>query len=165
MLILLIIKKLYKDITKGDFMVKTKSGIVLQEGEELVVELEAELWATSSNVISQKIGQILKFIARILGMKRTGHLVITNKRVIEVANIYNCYVFNVAKNVKYILPSSIKEVGFNKKTVCGVFCAAYYFFYASHTQSTQILLSVPNEEEAQKIVDAFYNAISYAQTK
>ena len=39
-------------------MSKLKSGIVLSEGEELILEMEAELWASSSNIIARVIGAI-----------------------------------------------------------------------------------------------------------
>ena len=65
-------------------MEKLKSGVVLTEGETLVAELEAELWATSANPFAKLVGQVVKFINLILGNKRKGYVVITNKRVIEV---------------------------------------------------------------------------------
>ena len=68
-------------------MEKLKSGVVLTEGETLVAELEAELWATSANPFAKLVGQVVKFINLILGNKRKGYVVITNKRVIEVSSL------------------------------------------------------------------------------
>lgn len=141
----------------------SKSGITLAEGEVIIAELEAELWATSSNPISKLIGSITKFISSLLGNRRNGYLVITNKRVVEVVNIIQCYVFNTDKEVKYILPSSVKEVGYAKTTTCGVFCPAFYLYYESNTQRSSIQLQGSDEAAAQKIVDAFYSAIASAQ--
>ena len=47
-------------------MANLKSGLILGEDEHLVVELEAELWATSSNPIARLIGAVVKFINLIL---------------------------------------------------------------------------------------------------
>lgn len=141
-----------------------KSGLVLTEGENLVVELEAELWATSSNPFAKLVGQVVKFINLILGNKRKGYIVITNKRVVEVIQFEALWVLNAGKNVKYVLPSSVKEVGYTKEgTFLGCFCQAYSLYYDAFTQRTSVLLSASNEAEAQKIVDAFYRAISAAQ--
>ena len=63
-------------------MEKLKSGVILTEGETLVAELEAELWATSANPIAKLVGQVVKFINLILGNKRKCYVFITNKRVI-----------------------------------------------------------------------------------
>ena len=68
------------------------------------------------------------------------------------------------KHLKYLLPGSIKEVGFYKTATCGFFCPAYYLYYEGLTQRTSIELSINTDEnEAQRIVDAFYNAIARAQ--
>lgn len=137
-----------------------KSGLILNEGEKLVIELEAEMWATSQNPIAKLIGQIRKLLALITGSKREGYIVITDKRVVEIVDFKACWVFHVAKNVKYVLPSSVKEVGYTKE---GSFCQAYNLYYDAFTQRTSVLLPVTEETEAQKIVDAFYKAISAAQ--
>lgn len=145
-------------------MDKLKSGLVLNEDEKLVVELEAELWATSQNPIARMIGEIRKLIALIAGHKRQGYIVITNKRVVEIIQMKMFWVLNVGKNVKYVLPSSVKEVGYTKEgTCCGCFCQAYNLYYDAFTQRTSVLLPVDEEKEAQEIVDAFYKAISAAQ--
>lgn len=144
-------------------MSELKSGIILEEGETLVMEIEAELWATSSNPISVALGKIAKFFAKICGTKYNGFLVITNKRVVEVRNVINCYCFNTAREVKYLLPSSVKEVGYTKQATCGCFCPAYYLYYESFTQRTPVMLAGATEADAQKAVDAFYKAISSAQ--
>ncbi len=39
-------------------MAELKSGIILQDGEELVAEIEAELWASSANPIAKALGNI-----------------------------------------------------------------------------------------------------------
>lgn len=83
-------------------MAELKSGVILMEGEALVAELEAELWATSSNPVAQTLGDITKFISGILGFKKKGFLVITNQRVVEVFDQINCYVFNTGRTVKYL---------------------------------------------------------------
>ena len=144
-------------------MADLKSGVILQDGENLVMEIEAELWATSSNPIAMAIGKIQRFIAKILGTKRVGFLVITDKRVIEVSKEIQCYCIETGKHVKYLLPSSVKEVGYLKMATCGFFCPAYYLYYEGFTQRTSILLSGANDAEAQKTVDAFYKALSAAQ--
>lgn len=142
---------------------KLKSGLVLSEGETVVVELEAELWAESSNPIAQMLGTIRRLIAFVFGFRHKGFVVITNKRVVEVYNVISCYVFNTSRRVKYLLPSSIKEVGYNKEATCGFFCPAYYLYYESFTQKTSVQLTALDDAEAQKVVDAFYSAIAQAQ--
>jgi hypothetical protein len=144
-------------------MADLKSGLILEEGETLVMEIEAELWATSSNPIAVALGKVKKFFAKICGHKQNGFLVITNKRVVEVTNNIECYCINAGRTVKYLLPSSVKEIGYIKAATCGLFCPAYYLYYESFTQTTRVMLSGADETAAQKTVDAFYKAISAAQ--
>lgn len=145
-------------------MANLKSGLILGEDEHLVVELEAELWATSSNTIARLIGGIIKFINLIFGNKRQGYVVITDKRVVEIIQYKALWVLNAGKNVKYVLPSSVKEVGYTKEGTCfGCFCQSYNLYYDAFTQRTSVLLSDVDEAGAQKVVDAFYKAISAAQ--
>lgn len=145
-------------------MDKLQSGLVLDAGEDLVMELEAELWSASSNVFARLWGTVIKFVNLLLGNRRKGFLVITNKRVVEVIQFRACWVFNVGKNVRYVLPSSVKEVGYTKEGTCfGCFCQSYNLYYDAFTQRTSVLLTVDSDAEAQKVVDAFYRAISNAQ--
>lgn len=143
--------------------VKMKSGLVLAEGEQLVMELEAELWAESQNPVAQFFGAIRRIFAMILGFRHKGFVVITNQRVVEIYNAISCYVFNTSRQMKCLLPSSIKEVGYFKTATCGFFCPSYKLYYESFTQRTSIQLSAMSDGEAQKVVDAFYNAIAKAQ--
>lgn len=145
-------------------MANLKSGLVLGEGENLVIELEAEMWAESANLIAQLLGFIKKFFSFILGFKRKGFIVITDRRVVEVVIYKGLWVLNVGQNTRYLLPSSIKEVGYTKEGTCfGCFCQSYNLYYESFTQRTKVLLSAAMcDNDAQKVVDAFYKAIARA---
>lgn len=137
-----------------------KSGIILNENENLVMELEAELWATSSNPIARLFGFLLKLLYFLFGIRRKGYVVITAQRVVEVTATKACWVFNVGKRTTYLLPASIKEVGYLKEgTFLGCFCQAYTLYYEGWTQRTSVLLKGVNEKEAQQIVDSFYKAL------
>lgn len=142
-------------------MSNLKSGIALDADEKVILELEAELWASSSNPIAKLIGSITRFLNLLIGNKRRGFLVITDRRVCEVIETKVCWVFNVGKRVSYVLPSSVKEIGYLKEgTFCGCFCQAYSLYYESFTQTTNVLLSdVTSDAEAHRIADTFYNAI------
>ena len=145
-------------------MAELKSGLILGQDEHLVMELEAELWASSQNPLARLWGKCVKFINLLFGNKRKGFIVITDKRVVEVIEFKACWVLNAGKDVKYVLPSSVKEVGYTKEGTCfGCFCQSYNLYYDAFTQRTSVLLPVSEEAEAQKVVDAFYKAISSAQ--
>lgn len=141
-----------------------KSGITLSQGEELILEMEAELWASSSNGIARFFGAISKIFALLFGFKKKGYVVLTNKRVIEVRQNIACWCFNTGKEVKYVLPNSVKEVGYVKVgTFCGCCCQAYSLYYDAFTQRTAIQLKGMHEEETIALVNTFYKTIQSAE--
>lgn len=144
-------------------MATLASGIALADGEQLVMEIEAELWATSSNPIAQLIGRIREFFARILGIKRKGYLVITDRRVVEVTTFIACWCIVTGKQIKYVLPSSVKEIGYTRQATCGCFCPTFHLYYEAFTQRTSVMLKDADENGALKAANAFYAAITHAQ--
>lgn len=140
----------------------TKSGLKLLESEHLVAEIEAELWAASANPLMRMIGAIQKFISRILGSRRTGFLVITNQRVVEISSSMACYCFEISREVKVVLPSSVKEVGYTKQATCGFFCPAFFLYYEGYTQRTLIQIKGGDDEHLNSLVNAFVAAIKAA---
>jgi hypothetical protein len=139
-------------------MATLASGIMLAEDEKLVMEIEAELWATSSNPIARFFGAIQRVLAMICGFRKKSFLVITDKRVIEVSTQIACYCITAGRQVKYVLPSSVKEIGYERDTKCGC-CSAYRLYYQGHTQFTSVLLKGADEAGALKAANAFYAAI------
>ena len=144
-------------------MATTKSGVALAENENLVMEIEAELWATSSNPIAQALGSIRRILALIFGFKAKSFLVITDKRVIEVRTYIRCWCITTGREVKYVLPSSVKEIGYTRAATCCCFCPVYFLYYDSFTQRTRVQLKDADESGALKAANAFYAAISHAQ--
>jgi hypothetical protein len=140
-------------------MAELKSGLILIEGETLVMEIEAELWATSSNPIVRFFAGIKRFFAMIFGYRVSGYVVVTNKRVVTVSKFVTCYCFTGGKKIKYLLPSSLKEVGFTRRATCGCFCPQYVLYFQAFTDNTEVMLKGVDEAGAQKTVDAFYRAI------
>lgn len=139
------------------------SGLVLATGETLVMEIEAELWAVSSNPIARLIGGINKFIAMLLGFRKKGFLVITDRRVVEITEQVGCWCITMGRQLKYVLPSSVKEIGYEKKPTCGCFCPVYYLYYEAFTQRTSVQMKGADEPEALRAADAFYAAITHAK--
>jgi hypothetical protein len=143
-------------------MATLASGLMLAEDEKLVMEIEAELWATSSNPIARSLGAINRIIAMIFGFRKKGYLVITDKRVVEVSTQINCWCITTGRQVKYVLPSSVKEIGYEKAATCGCFCPVYHLYYESFTQRTAVQLKDADESGALKAANAFYAAITHA---
>jgi hypothetical protein len=151
-------------VCKENIMAILASGVTLAENENLVMEIEAELWATSSNPIARLLGSIKRVISMILGFRKQGFLVITDKRVVEVSTQINCWCITTGRQIKYVMPSSVKEIGYNRAATCGFFCPVYHLYYESFTQRTVVQLKGADENGALKAANAFYAAITHAQS-
>jgi len=141
-------------------MAELLSGFELAEGETLVMKIEAELWAASPNPIAQIFGNIARTVAMILGTRKRGFLIITDKRVIEITEQIGCWCIVTGRQVKYVLPSSVKEIGYARKTVCGCLCPVYHLYYEGFTQCTTIQMKHSDEAAVLKAANAFYAAIT-----
>lgn len=145
-------------------MAQLKSGVTLREGENLVVELEAELYATAGDPISRFLGKITRFIRYwFLGWRQEGYLIITDQRIIEATKEKSCWCFEIGKHIKYVLPASVKEVGFIKGATFFCCCNAFHLYYDAFTQRTTVQLPTDDESEAQALVDKIYDIIKSAQ--
>ena len=133
------------------------------EGEKLVMEIEAELWARSPNPIMRLIGAIKKIISMILGFRIKGFLIITDRRVIEVRRQIRWYCITTGKIVKYVLPSSVKEIGYTKAATCGCLCPRYVLYYLSLTDGVDIRLKSGRESDALNAANAFYESLFAAK--
>ena len=138
-----------------------KSGYKLENDEQLVMEVEANLRETSANPISRLIGELMDLIALILGGSTKAFLVITNKRVALVVKEKRFWVIEKSSYVENIMPQSVSVVGYSKTGTCccGLFCKKYELFFDSATRSRVMTLYSTDEEAAKAIVDAFYNTL------
>jgi len=137
-----------------------KPDIKLIEGEQIVVQIEAELWAGSSNPIVRFISGISRILAMIGGYRKHGFLTITNKRVIETTEEIQCYCYPSNKETKIVVPHSVKEVGYSRTaTFFGCSCPAYFLYYDAHTQRTMVQLKGGSDQQAMGYVNKFYSAI------
>ncbi len=140
-------------------MIDLKSGFIPEVGETPILEVEAELWAESSNIFARILGAFFRIINLFLGVRRTGFVVLTNKRIVEISNNIICFCFVGNRNVRSIFLNSVKEVGYTRKATCGCFCPAYNLYYETYSvlSKTSVLLKGADEMEANSVVSTFVN--------
>ncbi|MDR2842596.1 MAG: hypothetical protein LBV52_05290 [Spirochaetaceae bacterium] len=140
-------------------MSSLKSGVVLPEGETLVLEIESGLVSTSSFLILRFLIGILRFLGQLVGIRTKGFIVLTNKRVIEVYNQFVFWGWKVRKTVKNVPLKYIKEVNYNKKGVFLCFYRAYHLYYERSLQRVYAILKGLSEAELQKAVNLFFTTV------
>lgn len=71
-------------------------------------------------------GNIFRVIAKLLGTRIHGKLIVTNLRALEIRETINWYCFPTRTEVKLLTKSSIKEVGYTMEKVCLVFVQLFH---------------------------------------
>jgi hypothetical protein len=145
-------------------MADLPSGFALAEDETLVIKVDAEWMLPIHNPLLCLIWAIIKFIAMILGFRRKGFLIVTNKRVVEVWEYIVCWCINTKRHISYVKPNSVKEIGFEKRSILWCCWTAYCLYYGALTgHSVLIKMKGADESTALKTAEAFYAAIEHAK--
>jgi hypothetical protein len=143
-------------------MSSPKSGIVLSENETLLLEVEAGLYGTSSFLPLGIILEILRLIAQIVGIKKRGYLVVTNKRLVEVYQQFFLWILPGRKKIRYFNLKLLSGIGYNRKGTFAFLFRAWHLFYYRNWLRIYAVLKGLDEGEAQKAATILYNAVSLA---
>jgi hypothetical protein len=143
-------------------MTALQSGVTLLENETLVLEMNAELYVTSSWAILRFIHGIIRFFAQILGFRKQGFLVVTNKRFVEVYNQIIFWIINIRKYVKSIPLERIEgEVDYVKKgTFAFLFRACQLYYNKRENRRVYAILRGLDEQDAHGAANAVYGALN-----
>jgi hypothetical protein len=144
-------------------MAELPSGFVLAGDETLVMNIEADWMLPIYNPLACIIWTIMKFILMILGVRKKGFLIITDKRVVEVWEYIICWCFIKGQHISYVKPGSVKEIGLERRSILWCCWTVYCLYYGALTgHSTLIRMKGADESTALKAAEAFYSAIEHA---
>lgn len=131
------------------------------DGEQLVVEIEAEMYDVGSGPLGRILGIFSKFTAKFTGSVEKGFLVVTDKRIITVTEQKVCCVFQRSKGISCYLPNSVYKMGWRKEGTLLCLCPTINLWYSTkHGDGKNIRMIGATEDTAMKIVDAFFKMIS-----
>ena len=94
------------------------SSLVLTEGEEVQAVVEGEMFATSTNLIANAIAKLFQGIAAIFGYRKTGQLVITNKRITLEVKGLTCWCIPASGVFKSIPYHGVASVQYGFEAMC-----------------------------------------------
>jgi hypothetical protein len=142
-------------------MTSLKSGVDLLENETLVLEMDAELYVTSSWVILRFFYGIIRFLAQIFGFKKRGFLVVTNKRFVEVYTQIIFWVITIRKYVKSVPAGHIgKEIDYVKKGTFAFLFRAYQLYYERTRRRVYVILRGLDEREVHSAANTVYKILN-----
>jgi len=141
-------------------MVSLQSGFPLLNNERLILEIESKLYMTSRWLPLRFIWGMIRPLLQILGFKKTGYLIATDKRFVEY---YTQTIFWLIKFRKYAEVVSLKNIKGNihyvKKGRFLFFCRAYQVCYDRPWRRVYFILKGKDEDEANKIVNLLSGAV------
>jgi hypothetical protein len=145
-------------------MASIKSGFPLLGNERLILEIESKLYMTSSWLLLRFLWGFVRPSLQILGFKRTGYLIATDKRFVEV---YTQTIFWFIKIRKYVRSISLKKIKGDiecvKKGRFLFFCRAYQISYDTFWRRAYFILNGKEEDDARKITNLLSQAVISAQ--
>ena len=145
-------------------MVTLKSGFPLPENERLILEIESKLYMTGTCLPLRFLWGIVRPALQILGFGRTGYLIATDKRFVE---LYSQTIFWFIRIRKYAKSISLKKIRGNiecvKKGRFLFFARAYQVSYDKLCQRVYFILNGKERGEAEKIVNLLSQAVISAQ--
>ena len=130
--------------------------------ENVIAEIEGEMWAASSNPIERFFSGIVKTIAGFLGFRRAGYLLLTDQRIIFVRKEIALWVFPKEAVTASYLPQAVASAGYVRRgTFCGCFCPVFFLeINLISGQSISVQLKGANEAVAAEYANTMYAAIS-----
>jgi len=138
-----------------------KSELILSEGEEVLGVLEGEMFATSTNFVTNIIMQVVKFIYFIFGCRKTAQLTITNKRVVCETHTTVCYVFPSAAYFSTILPHGIASVDYAfQATFLFCLCRKCVVIVTKNSGAADGFIVKAGIKEAARFADLIFKAIT-----
>ena len=146
-------------------MAALKSGFPLMGNERLVLEVESTLYMTSPWFLLRFMWGMIRPIFQILGFKRTGYLIVTDKRIVELYVQKVFWLIDFRKCASSISLKKIRgDVEYVKKGRFMFFARAYQVFYdKSLWVRTYFSLGSLEENEAQKIVSLIGQVVTSEQ--
>lgn len=135
------------------------SDIALMDGEKVVVALQTEMYAQSTNIIENIIAKIFGIISMFLGIKRTGQLTITDKRIVLEQHQRIFWCFDTAAIYSTLMPNSIANVDYAFKGQILCFCRKYVFSFRTTSGVGYEFVLKGGRSQAMEITNAALDAL------
>lgn len=135
------------------------SNVILMDGEKVVVALQTEMCALSTNIIENIIAKVYGFIAMLFGIKRMGQLTITDCRIILEQHQKIFWCFDTKAVFSTIMPNAIASVdyAFVGQILC--FCRKYVFSFSTTSGNGYEFVLKGGASQASEITNAALNAL------
>ena len=135
------------------------SNIVLIGDEKLVVTLQTEMYAQSTNIIDNIIAKIFAIFTIIFGFKRVGQLTITDRRIVLEQHQRIFWCFDKAAIYSTLMPNSIANVDYAFKGQILCCCRKYVFSFTTTSGTGYEFVLKGGKSQAIEITNAALNTL------
>ncbi|GEM_PF-6559485 len=135
------------------------SDIALIGDEKVVVTLQTEMYAQSDNIIENMIAKLYGFLAKVSGIKMTGQLTITDKRIVLEQHQRIFWCFDTAAVYSTLMPNSISNVDYAFKGQILCFCRKYVFSFTTTSGKGYEFVLKGGKSQAIEITNAALNTL------
>ena len=135
------------------------SDVILIDGEKVVVALQTEMYAQSTNIIENIVGKIFGIFAKFLGVKKSGQLTITDRRIILELHQKIFWCFDTKATFSTLMPHNIASVdyGFVGQILC--LCRKYVFSFMTTSGQGYAFVLKGGKSQATEITNAVLNTL------
>ena len=135
------------------------SDLAMIGDEKVVVALQTEMYAQSSNIIENILARIFGIFATLFGVKRTGQLTITDKRIVLEQHQRIFWCFDTAAIYSTLMPNSIANVDYAFKGQILCCCRKYVFSFTTTSGAGYEFVLKGGKNQAMEITNAALNTL------
>lgn len=127
--------------------------------EKVVVTLQTEMYAQSNNIIKNFFAKFFGIFATLFGVKRTGQLTITTKRIVLEQHQRLFWCFDTAAIYSTLMPNSIANVDYAFKGQILCCCRKYMFSFTTSSGAGYEFVLKGGKNQAIEITNAALNTL------
>lgn len=130
------------------------SNLELMNDENVVVALQTEMFAQSTNLLANILAKIGGFFMTLCGGKRWGQLTITNRRIVLEQHQRVFWCFDMGAVFSTLMPNAIATVDYSFKGQVLCFCRKYFFSFTTTSGTGYDFVLKGGKSQAVEITNA-----------
>jgi len=137
------------------------ASIEMLEGEKIIWENDADQWFVSSNLLVKILATIGKFFSFICGIRKKGHVIVTNKRLVYKSNGYFLWCIQNSTNIDSIYLNHIASLSYGYEASFLCFCKSKVVkIFSTGSFNTQFVFKGISEQDLERRVNEMSSIIA-----
>lgn len=131
------------------------ASLEMMEGEKIIWENDADQWFVSSNLMVKILANIGKFLSLLVGVRKKGHVVFTNKRLVYKANGYFLWCIQNSSNIDSIYMKHISSMsyGYEASFLCFMKSKVIKVFSTGSFNTQFVFKGISEQDLERRVVE------------